>query len=65
MSNLPSKRITSSKKEHFLPGRIVATPGALAAPEASGEQPFEYLARHISGDWVRSMNTTGRRMMSA
>ena len=38
-------------KERFLPGRIVATPGALAAPEASGEQPFENLARHISGDW--------------
>ena len=38
-------------KERFLAGRIVATPGALAAPEASGEQPFENLARHISGDW--------------
>jgi hypothetical protein len=31
--------------------RIVATPGALAALEASGEVPVEYLARHIAGDW--------------
>jgi hypothetical protein len=38
-------------KEKFLPGRIVATPGALAALEASGEAPFEYLFRHINGDW--------------
>jgi hypothetical protein len=38
-------------KEKFQPGRIVATPGALAALEASGEAPFGYLARHIHGDW--------------
>ena len=37
--------------EQFQPGRIVATPGALAALEASGEAPFDYLARHINGDW--------------
>ncbi len=37
--------------EKFQPGRIVATPGALAALEASGEAPFEYLVRHINGDW--------------
>ena len=35
----------------FSPGRIVATPGALAALEASGEAPVPYLARHIAGDW--------------
>ena len=38
-------------KEKFLPGRIVATPGVLAALEASGETPFPYLTRHIQGDW--------------
>ena len=38
-------------KEKFQPGRIVATPGALAALEASGEAPVGYLARHITGDW--------------
>jgi hypothetical protein len=37
--------------EKFQPGRIVATPGALAALEASGEAPVSYLARHIAGDW--------------
>ena len=38
-------------EEKFQPGRIVATPGALAALEASGEAPLGYLARHIAGDW--------------
>jgi hypothetical protein len=40
-----------SEPEKFQPGRIVATPGALAAVTESGEQPFEYLNRHIHGDW--------------
>jgi hypothetical protein len=32
-------------------GQMVATPGALAALEESGEQPSEFLARHAAGDW--------------
>ena len=32
-------------------GRIVATPGALQALEAAGEQPAEFIDRHASGDW--------------
>jgi hypothetical protein len=40
-----------NEPEKFLPGRIVATPGALAALTDSGELPFEYLNRHIHGDW--------------
>jgi hypothetical protein len=32
-------------------GQIVATPGALAALEQSGDQPAEFLSRHASGDW--------------
>ena len=32
-------------------GRIVSTPGALRALEASGESPFDFLYRHASGDW--------------
>jgi hypothetical protein len=32
-------------------GRIVATPGALRALEAAGQQPAEFLDRHVSGDW--------------
>lgn len=35
----------------FNPGRLVATPGALAEFEAAGESPFDYLQRHLSGDW--------------
>jgi hypothetical protein len=32
-------------------GRLVATPGALEAMEASGQTPEFFLARHQSGDW--------------
>ena len=32
-------------------GRIVATPGALQALEAAGQQPAKFLDRHASGDW--------------
>lgn len=29
----------------------MATPGALSAIEKSGQQPGEFLARHVSGNW--------------
>jgi len=32
-------------------GRVVATPGALNLLGKSGTHPFDYLARHASGDW--------------
>ena len=32
-------------------GRVVATPGALAALEESGQKAWEFLARHLAGDW--------------
>jgi hypothetical protein len=32
-------------------GQLVATPGALAALEESGEEPSTFIARHTSGDW--------------
>ena len=35
----------------FLLGRLVATPGALAALEAVAETPLPYLARHAACDW--------------
>ena len=35
----------------FNPGQVVATPGALAALEASGESLLTYLHRHLAGDW--------------
>jgi hypothetical protein len=39
------------EKEKFLPGRILSTPGALAAFQDSGEEPWPYLDKHIHGDW--------------
>lgn len=38
-------------KPLFTLGRVVATPGALAAIESSGQQPGDFLARHVRGDW--------------
>jgi len=35
----------------FLPGRIVATPGAIDLLERYETTPAEYLNRHLSGDW--------------
>ena len=32
-------------------GRVVATPGALKLLSEIGAHPFDYLARHASGDW--------------
>ena len=30
---------------------MVGTPGALRALEGAGQQPTEFLARHVTGDW--------------
>jgi hypothetical protein len=32
-------------------GRVVATPGALKLLSEIGEDPFDFLARHETGDW--------------
>lgn len=32
-------------------GRLLATPGALSAIEATGETPLDFLLRHVRGDW--------------
>ncbi len=32
-------------------GRVVATTGALKLLSEIGEDPFDYLARHTTGDW--------------
>ena len=32
-------------------GRVVATPGALAALEKAEQLPTEFLDRHVNGDW--------------
>ena len=46
-SDFPVQRV----KPLFPFRHVVATPGALAAIEKSGQQPGEFLARHVSGDW--------------
>ena len=32
-------------------GKVVATPGALKLLMEAGGHPFDYLARHATGDW--------------
>ena len=59
----------------FSMGHIVATPGALAALDQTGEQTLGFLARHGTGDWGdldehdQSMNSRavflGDRILSA
>lgn len=35
----------------FSPGQVVATPAALEALRAAGQQPSEFIGRHLAGDW--------------
>jgi len=41
----------TERKPLFDLGQLVATPGALAALEKSGESPMDFLSRHVTGDW--------------
>ncbi len=41
----------TSKSPLFPLGQLVATPGALAALEKSGQGPQDFLSRHVHGDW--------------
>ncbi|MEO6191606.1 MAG: hypothetical protein ABIS20_01235 [Thermoanaerobaculia bacterium] len=45
-------------------GRVVATPGALAVLEESGEDPHLYLGRHVTGDWgeISSVDTAANML---
>jgi hypothetical protein len=38
-------------KPLFPLGQVVATPGALAALETAGQAPYEFLVRHVCGEW--------------
>ena len=40
-----------SKQPAFELGRIVATLGALAALKKAGQQPGEFLTRHVNREW--------------
>lgn len=39
------------RKPLFDLGQLVATPDALAVLEKSGQNPIEFLTRHVTGDW--------------
>ena len=39
------------KQPAFELGQIVATPGALAALNKAGQQPGEFLTRHVNREW--------------
>jgi len=43
------------KAVSFSLGRVVATPGALAALEQVGKAPIDYLQRHAKGDWGEAL----------
>jgi hypothetical protein len=53
-----------SKQPAFELGQIVATPGALAALEKSGQQPGEFLTRHVNREWgdVSDEGPQGKRL---
>jgi pilus assembly protein CpaF len=41
----------TDRKPLFALGQLVATPGALAVLEKTGQNPMEFLSRHVTGDW--------------
>ena len=41
----------TERKPLFDLGQLVATPGALAALEKTGQTPMDFLSRHVRGDW--------------
>lgn len=41
----------SVRRPLFKLGAVVATPGALAALDKANQHPWEFLARHVQGDW--------------
>ena len=44
--------MTANKTAARFPlGRLLSTPGALAAMEEAGQNPLEFFERHQSGDW--------------
>ncbi len=43
--------MSHAETKKFSLGRIVATPAALEALHNAGQQPGDFLARHVTGDW--------------
>jgi hypothetical protein len=38
-------------RPRFRLGQLVATPGALRALNDAGQEPLEFIQRHVTGDW--------------
>lgn len=41
----------TEQQPRFTLGQVVATPGAFSALLNANQTPFEFLARHVAGDW--------------
>src|SRR5271163_4842891 len=54
-----------TKHSLFSLGQVVATPGALTALQKAGQQPQEFLARHLQGDWATCAKKTAKKTHSA
>jgi len=50
----------TERKPLFDLGQLVATPGALAALEKSGQSPMKFLSRHVTGDWGQIPEEDGK-----
>ncbi len=53
-----------SKQPAFELGQIVAT-GALAALKKAGQQPGEFLTRHVNREWAVCPTRTARKTTTA
>ena len=51
--------MTATTTPKFDCGVLLATPGATAAFEKNGQRPFEFVRRHISGDWGGAPDVSG------
>ena len=49
--------MSKTGKVRFFPGQVVATPGALEVIHASGEPAYDFLMRHLTGDWGELSDT--------
>ena len=54
-----------SKQPAFERGQIVATPGALAALKKAGQQPGEFLTRHVNREWGDWETRVGSEIFSS
>jgi hypothetical protein len=50
------------KQPAFELGQVVATPGAFAAHKKAGQQPGEFLTRHLNREWFVRRRPKGKRL---